>query len=200
LPLPLARSAASSARSSAFPTAPSALLVLIAHLQELLLGVRRQLDAGGDRVGGGVAQIARIGALPGCALGQLGERLARRAGGFLIDRGHLLLGDQLDLARGILGRFEAVEDLEWGLAAHHDVHPSIVEALDHVVDAGGAADRARTLVVTQHDPERFTLLEGGSDHALVALLEDVQRNLLAWQQDEGQLEDRKLEARHSRRF
>ena len=82
------------------------------------------------------------------------------------------------------------------LAADHDVHPPVVEALEHVIDACGAADGARAVVIAQDDAERLALLERGPDHPLVAVLEDVQRDLLARKQHEGQLEDRELETRH----
>jgi hypothetical protein len=42
-------------------------LVLVAQLQQLLLGLGRKLDPGGDRVGGGVVQLTGLGALAALA-------------------------------------------------------------------------------------------------------------------------------------
>ena len=49
---------------------------------------------------------------------------------------------------------------------------------------------SRAPLSSQDDPERVVLVEAVLDHRLVALLEDVERDLLGWQQHERQLEDR----------
>ena len=76
-----------------------------------------------------------------------------------------------------------------------DVQATVVEALGHLGDAGLAADSpGAALVVAKDDPERLLLLETARDHALVALLENVQRQQLARQQDQRKLEDRELDS------
>ena len=83
------------------------------------------------------------------------------------------------------------------LAADDDVHAAVVEALQHLLDPRGAADRAGAVVVAQDDPERLVLVQRAPDHPLVAVLEDVQRDLLAGQQHQRQLEDRELLVGHA---
>ena len=79
------------------------------------------------------------------------------------------------------------------LSSDDDVEPAVVEALDDLGDPRRAADvPCRPLLVAEHDSEALAAVKRAADHALVALLEDVQRHQLARKQDDRKLEDRQL--------
>ena len=80
------------------------------------------------------------------------------------------------------------------LAGDDDVHPAVLEALQHLGDPRRAADPVGgAVVVAEHDSERLGGLEAVADHALVAVLEDVKRQELARQDHHRELEDRQLD-------
>ena len=66
----------------------------------------------------------------------------------------------------------------------------VFEALEHLSDAGAAADLLQAVVGEPDDPELAVALEALADHQLVALLEDVQRDQLMRQQHEAEREQR----------
>src|ERR687898_322197 len=169
-------------------------LVLGAQLEQPLLGVGGQLDPAGELVGPLVADWLGLVLLLGDLLQQLGERRPRAPRGLGVVRLGLFLDvDQLDLPDRELGRVSAVQHAERRLPGDHDVHAPVVEALEHVGDPGGAPHVPRTAcVVAKHDPDRIAAVERAPDHALVALLEDVQRHELAGKKHDRQLEDGEL--------
>src|SRR5436190_12254442 len=75
-------------------------------------------------------------------------------------------------------------------ALDQDVHPPVVEALDHALNPGRATDVAQSLIRQPHDPEFAVAFEALADHQLVARLEDVQRHELLWQQHEAEWKQR----------
>jgi adenylate cyclase len=160
----------------------------------VLLGVRWQLHTGGQRVGVERRELARLRRIAPDPFDQIGEGLASPLGLLVLVLGGTTV-HRLDLPRRKLRRFEPVEDAERSLAGDDDVDPAVVEALRNLGDACLAANPPRPgLGVVEDDSEGLSVLEAVGDHPLVALLEDVQREELARQENDGELEDRKLEA------
>ena len=94
-------------------------------------------------------------------------------------------------AAGSSGSAEAVEDPERLTAGDHDVEAAVFEALEHLRRRGRCSRSIRApAVVIEQDPDRLAALQRRPDHPLVALLEDVERDALAGEEDERQLEDR----------
>ena len=116
-------------------------LALVADLQQLLLGLGRKLDPGRQAVGVLRGDLGFVGALAGSLLGQIEEGGARglRVARVLLVRGRL---DHLDLGPRLLGVPEAIDHPERADAGDEDVQPAVLEALQHLLDRGGAADRA----------------------------------------------------------
>src|SRR5919197_1244669 len=165
-----------------------------AQLQERLLGLRRELHPGRYPVG--VLRLdLRGGRLARDPLHQLRERLPRgRSGLGIVIVGFLACLDRLDLSRGVVGLLKSLQDLERLLSGDDDVHAPILEALQHLGHPRRAPDPVRgSLGVPKDDPERLRVLQAVTDHPLVALLEDVQRQQLPRQDHHGKLEDRKLD-------
>src|SRR6185503_15430450 len=100
-----------------------------------------------------------------------------------------LVVDVLDLGRheraavGELGDPDSLAPLD------HDVQPPVVELLEHLDHSGPAADLAHAVVVGKHETELAALLEAFADELAVARLEDMQRRLLAREQDEVEREE-----------
>ena len=100
--------------------------------------------------------------------------------------------DELDDAGGIGEVALALEDAERPRAAREQVHPAVVEPLEHAVDLAGAADLAQAVLRQPDDPELLLVAQALVHHRLVALLEDVQRDQLAGHRDEPEREQRKV--------
>src|SRR5919197_24086 len=132
---------------------------------------------------------------PAVQLRPLRERLPRgRSGLGIVIVGFLACLDRLDLSRGVVGLLKSLQDLERLLSGDDDVHAPILEALQHLGHPRSAPDPVRgSLGVPKDDPERLRVLQAVTDHPLVALLEDVQRQQLPRQDHHGKLEDRKLD-------
>lgn len=158
--------------------------------QRLLLG-RRHLDLRCD----GEPPGSRLGALRLSAdrfeqLGEGGASVAELlAGG---QRGAFWF-DGLHLGRRPVRGLEAIEDAEGLGAGDDDVETAVVVTLEHVGDSRSTTDRPRAVVVAVDDPERCVVVEAVADHQPVAKFEDVQGNLLVWNDRQPQLEDRNLD-------
>ena len=72
---------------------------------------------------------------------------------------------------------------EWPPPAHEHVEAPVTHPLEHAVDGTRAADRLELVLGEPHNPELAARADALLDHHAVALLEDVQRNLLAGQRD-----------------
>ncbi len=157
-------------------------------LEQRLLLLDRDLYPGGDleRLLGLVAELG----VAADRFQQLLERLHRRA--WVGARLRIAAGDPLDLGQWELVPFQPGVDAEALVAFHEDVHAAVLELLEHLLDDRGAADRAGAVVGAEDDPEGDVLVQTVLDHRLVAVLEDVQRDLLGGQQYQRQFEDRYL--------
>jgi hypothetical protein len=104
----------------------------------------------------------------------------------------------LHVAGGIGQVVDSPDHPERHGAFDEHVHAAVFEALEHLADAGGAADLLEPVVGEPDDSELALLLEALADHELVALLEDVQRNQLMRDQDEPERKQGKalLDGRH----
>ena len=77
-----------------------------------------------------------------------------------------------------------------------DVHPAVVEHLQHLHDGRAGTDLAPSLAVLEHEPELVALGEALADQLLVAGLEDMERHALGRQEHERQWKQADL--RHGR--
>ena len=82
-------------------------------------------------------------------------------------------------------------------ALDDDVEPAVVEAVEHLGDGGERADLAQAVVVGVDQPELALLVEALADQLLVAVLEDVQRDLLGREQHDPEREEAELAHRRS---
>ena len=103
-----------------------------------------------------------------------------------------LVHQELDGAGGIGEVVLLVDDPERARAAREDVHAPVVHALEDVGDLHRAAHRTHALVAGPHDPELRAALEALADHRAIALLEDVQRDELVRERDDGEREEREV--------
>ena len=104
----------------------------------------------------------------------------------------VLVLDRLDepgLERAALGQLEQPEPLA---ALDDDVEPAVVEAVEHLGDGRERADLAQAVVVGEDEPELTLLGEAFADQLLVAVLEDVQRDLLGREQHDPEREEAEL--------
>ncbi len=171
-------------------------LGLRAKLQQALLGQDRQLDPRRDRVGVAVVEAVDLGLGARHAAHQVRERLACVVGGVGIAGSSPsdLEVHCLDLAGRILRRRRSARAP--GTAPRPSRRCPCARrrsCSSTSVTRARASDPPRApVVVAKDDAERLLGLEAVGDHALVALLEDVERHQLAGQQDDRQLEERQL--------
>ncbi len=169
-------------------------LALRAELQQTLLGEHRKFDSRSDRVGIALVEPVDLGVGTRNAPDKVGEGLACCLGRFgILWLCVLVRGDRLDLSGRVVVTVEALEDPEGLLAGDDDVEAPVVEPFEHFGDPGGAADPpGAAVVVAQDDAKRLLGLQAVTDHALVALLEDVERHQLSGQEDDRKLEQRQF--------
>ncbi len=77
-------------------------------------------------------------------------------------------------------------------ALDEDVEPAVLEPRQHVDDAGARPHVAYPLVVRVDEPELRVALETLADQVLVALLEDMKRQLLGRQEDDTERKQSEL--------
>ena len=153
-----------------------------------------KLDAGREAVGAGLGDLVLGRALAGGPLGQVDEGATGRSRGTRLGLAAPGLGiDHLDLGGRVLGVVEAVEDAERDASPLTTMsrRPSSKRSRTSSTSAVQPTERAPS-ASRRTMPKGLALVQGVADHPLVAVLEDVQRDPLARQEDEGQLEDRQL--------
>jgi len=85
-------------------------------------------------------------------------------------------------------------------ALDDDVHPPVVEDLEHAGDARAGADLVDAALGLEHDAELAVLSDALVDELPVARLEDVQRNSLSRKEDETEREESELRHANSLRI
>ncbi len=169
--------------------------VLGAQLEQLLLGLRPELDGGRHPVGVELLELV-LARAPGRWPARPARGRARaRLRGLLV--GLLgLIAEELDDAGRVGEVVLALEQPERARAADEDVQAAVLHALEHLLDLACAADRLELLVGgatrcrTGASVSRLACRQR-SIIMPVAILEDVQRHALAGQRDDAQREQRK---------
>ena len=104
----------------------------------------------------------------------------------------VLVVDRLDLAGQELAPGRQLAQAEAVVALDDDVHPPVVEHLQHLDDRRAGPDLAPALLVFEHEPELVAASQALSDQLLVARLEDVERHALRRQENELEREESDL--------
>jgi hypothetical protein len=158
-------------------------LPLRAQLEEALLHLGAEVDAGGDLVGDRVGVQVELVELRLSRLDDAGV-----GGETLLD---LVLARSVDLVRQLfyLGRPEGPalgehEELKTVARLDDDVQASVGKAVEHLDHRAARAHLPHALVVLEEKTEVFSAVETLADQLAVARLEDVQRRLLSGNEDE----------------
>ena len=83
-------------------------------------------------------------------------------------------------------------DAEALAALDDDVHPAVVELVQHLVHARSRAELTHPVLVREDEPELALLGDALADQLPVARLEDVERNALGRQEDDAEREEAEL--------
>ena len=178
-------------------------LGLGAQLEQVLLGVGRQLDPGGDPVGVHRLELGLLGRLAADALDELGERLAGLRGwrGLIVRarRSADSTGSTSPAGYSVASKRSSTRNGRSPVTMMFR-RPSSKRSVTSVTRASQPIRRAPPSSSRKTIPNGSSSLEAAGDHPLVALLEDVQRQQLARQQHQRKLEDRELDSlvRHGR--
>src|SRR5439155_1725347 len=157
-----------------------------------------EVDGGRHRVGVHRREVVGIGPLVGRLLDELGVRRVRAIGCRRLGR-LLLVVEELDRPRRIGKPLLALDEPERARALAEDVHPPVVEALEHARHRDGAADALQLVIGQPDDAELAIAVQALADHRLVALLEDVEGHVLRGDGDEPQREQREVALDRSHR-
>ena len=197
LPLELARSAARRACCSSWSTAErisctiASRAGLVAALEQLLLGPRRQLEGPrdgvrerdalrrrGQRVVGQAGEGAEAGEHP---VGQLGLGLTR------------VVGQRADPSREVEAPLRLLDQLDGLEAQDDDVQAPVLEPAHQGLEPRGAADVRRSGRAGLDDHERPVLEHAVRVELAVARLEEVEGHLLAGEDDQIQGEEPEID-------
>lgn len=153
---------------------------LTAATQELLaefdvgdVGGDLKAQAGRSRIKGGIGPEGA---------GQQGQALAEDSGGF----GVLLIVKELDVGAQIRGFAVDGLNAEAAMADGNDVEAAVGIAFGDLLDGGSASDDGDAFAGGENDAKVGFRGEGMADHFLVALFEDMERQLIVGEQNHGQ--------------
>src|SRR5687767_3517116 len=156
-----------------------------ADLEEALLDLRAEVDAGGDLVGDRVGVEVEV-----VELGLGGLHDAGVGDEALLD---LVLRGRVGLVRKLLdlGRLERaalgeLDELDALARLDDDVQPPVRELVDHLDHGAACPHVAHALLVLEDEAEVAARVEALADQLPVARLEDVQGRLLAGGEHEAQ--------------
>ena len=163
--------------------APDLALALGAQLEEALLDLGAEVDAGGDLVGDRVrveVEVVDVGLGGGHDPSVGGQALLD----FVLVGRVRLVRNKLDLANAERAALGQADELEALVRLDDDVQAAVVKALDDLDNGAADSDVAHALLVFEHEPELVAVVEALADQLTVARLEDVQRRLLAGHEHE----------------